>query len=298
MSAALSEIMRPIAVPIVCLLFAALFGTASAAELDDKVAGRADLTYYDLVKLIVTDLPPADSKGEPSAHEIAPYRHIGGKGAKTGPAGPVAVKYISPLEVHSGGARRLALLADLGDSDMAVAAFVLLGLFDLSGKPKLLDLVEVGSDRLTGFADDPVHALGSGSDLIIIHSEHFDAGMDYVNTELVLVRNDRFELAASVSTFGYSTCIYTFTETPRIDTRPGRPYKSILLAVRETLRVQDDHGNCDGAKEPRPFTRTPSATYRWNARRRTFVTTSTELENLEKLNMKLIMGSGIAPWER
>jgi hypothetical protein len=58
------------------------------------------------------------------------------------------------------------------------------------------------------------------------------------------------------------------------------------------------HQQCDGAKEPRPFTRTPSATYRWNARRRTFVTTSTELENLEKLNMKLIMGSGIAPWER
>jgi hypothetical protein len=55
---------------------------------------------------------------------------------------------------------------------------------------------------------------------------------------------------------------------------------------------------CDGAKEPRPFTRTPSATYRWNARRRTFVTTSMELENLEKLNMKLIMGSVIAPWER
>jgi hypothetical protein len=38
---------------------------------------------------------------------------------------------------------------------------------------------------------------------------------------------------------------------------------------------------CDGAKEPRPFTRTPSATYRWNARRRTFVTTSMELEKAE-----------------
>ena len=68
--------------------------------------------------------------------------------------------------------------------------------------------------------------------------------------------------------------------------------------MRETLRLQEDHGNCDGAKEPRPFTRTPSATYRWDARRRAFVTASHELEKLEALNMKLIMGSGVAPWER
>jgi hypothetical protein len=64
------------------------------------------------------------------------------------------------------------------------------------------------------------------------------------------------------------------------------------------LRLQEDHGNCDGAKEPRPFTRTAQATYRWDARRRAFVTTSRELDKLEELNMKLIMGSGIAPWDR
>jgi hypothetical protein len=97
MSGALMEIMRPIVVVIVCLLFAPLLGSAAAAELDDKVAGRADLTYYDLVKLIVSDLLPADSKGEPSAHDIASYRHIEGASAKTEPAGPVAVKYVSPF---------------------------------------------------------------------------------------------------------------------------------------------------------------------------------------------------------
>src|ERR1700684_1063850 len=99
--------MKTLAAVTACLLLAASLATAPAAELDDKVAGRADLTYYDLVKLIVTDLPPADSKGEPSAHDIARYRHIEGKSAKTEPAGPVAVKYVSPLEVHSGGAARV-----------------------------------------------------------------------------------------------------------------------------------------------------------------------------------------------
>jgi hypothetical protein len=114
----------------------------------------------------------------------------------------------------------------------------------------------------------------------------------------VFARNDRFALAASVSTFGYSTCIYKFEETPRVDTLPGRPYNSILLSVRETLRLQDDRANCDPAKIPRPFARTAQATYRWDARHGAFVTTSRELEKLEELNMKLILGSGVAPWDR
>jgi hypothetical protein len=62
--------------------------------------------------------------------------------------------------------------------------------------------------------------------------------------------------------------------------------------------LQDNHGNCDGAKEPRPFTRTPSATYRWDARRRAFVTEFEGAQKLEELNMKLITGAGIAPWNR
>jgi hypothetical protein len=80
------------------LLLTASHCKAAAAELDDKVAGRADLTYFDLVKLIVTNLPPAGSADDASAHAIARYRHIEGAGAKTEPAGPVAVKSVSPLE--------------------------------------------------------------------------------------------------------------------------------------------------------------------------------------------------------
>ena len=102
-----------------------------------------------------------------------------------------------------------------------------------------------------------------------------------------------------MSTFGYSTCIYKFEKTPRVDTLPGRPYNSILLSVRETLRLQDDRANCDAAKIPRPFTRTAQAMCRWDPRRGGFVTNSRELEQLEALNMKLILGSGaIAPWDR
>ena len=214
--------MRTIPIVVACLLLAAGQGSAAAAELHDPVTGRADLTYNDLIKLMVTDLPTADSAGEPSAQSIARYRHIEGKDAETEPRGPVAVKYFSPLEIRADGAHRLLILADLGESDMSAAEFVLLGLFDAAAKkPKLLDLIEVGTDRLTGFADQPLLPLGRGSDLIVVRSEHLDAGEDYVDTELIFVRNGRFALAAAALTFSYATCIYQFEETPRIETLPG-----------------------------------------------------------------------------
>jgi hypothetical protein len=291
--------MKRVATAIVCLVLAAAQGSVAATELQGQVVGRTDLTYYDLLKLMVTELPPPAGTGDPVAVTIAPYRHIEGKAAKTEPAGPVAVKYFSPLEVRADGARRLLILADLGDSDMSAAEFALLGLFDVAaGKPKVVDLVEVGTDRLTGFADEPLRPLGPGADLIIVRSEHFDAGMDYVNTEVVFVRNGRFALAAATPTFSYSTCIYQFDEVPLIETRLGRPYNSVQFAVGETLRLRDWRAACDPGKIPRPFTRTVGATYCWDAHRRAFGTASTELKELTKLNIRLNTSSGVAPWER
>ncbi len=151
-------------------LFAATIGCGSAAELNpdadrlvdasDHVTGRNDVTYFDLVKLIVTDLDPIGTS-EPAAHQIVPYRHIEGKNSETVPGGPVSIKYLTPLKIHADGKSRLALLADLGPSDGNVAEFALLALFDLSGGPKLLDVVEVGIDRMTGFADIPLCRLGT-----------------------------------------------------------------------------------------------------------------------------------------
>jgi hypothetical protein len=288
--------MRTIVVAIVWLLLAAVPGRAAVVDPNNPVPGHPGLTYFDLIKQIVTDLPQPGAGGEPTAHQIAAYRHIEGADAKTEPAGPVAIQYFSPLEINAGGARRLLVLVDLGESDMAVAEFVLLGLFDLASKPKLLDVVEVGTDHLTGFADRPLRALGHGTDLIVVHSEHFDASMDYVNTELLFVRNDRFALAATVATTGYLSCSYRFEERPIIETRPGQPYKQILFAVRETLRWQPDHAACDEGKLRRPFAHRFLSTFRWNTRRQAFVTRSHAFRQLERLNTRL--NTTGPPWER
>jgi hypothetical protein len=280
---------------VACLIVACLLswtgaGRAGLVEPSDAVPGHRGLTYFDLMKMVVTDLGPASAGAGATGQQIVNYRHIEGKDSKTEPQDAVAIQSLEPLEIHADGKARLVLMADLGPSDEAVAEFVLLALFDIAGKPKLLDVVEVGTDRLTGFADKPLLRLGGGSDLIRISSDHFNSNEDFVNTELIFVRHDRFQLVDAVYTFNVRTCTYRLTESPAVRTISdrGRRYRRIVLTIPEKVALLED--DCGDEKAPRPFERTFRATYRWNARRRTFVTTSSNLEKLVKQNDYLNSG--------
>jgi hypothetical protein len=273
-------------------------GASRAAALDpaDHVAGHPTVTYFDLVKQIVTDLDSLPGRdlakaGDPTAHTIVPYRHIEGKGAKTDPAGPVAIQLLTVFTIQADGKSRLALMVDLGPSDEAVTEFTLLGLFDLTDQPKLLDVVEVGTDRLTGFAGKPL-SLGRGSDLITIDSDHFNSNEDFVGTELVFVRHNRLQLIGSLFTFDVHLCASRRTQEPVITTAtdPAARYRKIRLAVRERVILLPDRDGCSGEKVPRPFRRTYHATYRWSVARKEFEVTSSDLNRLDRENQKLISG--------
>jgi hypothetical protein len=273
---------------VVCLLSWTASGRAGLVEPSDPVAGHRGLTYFDLMKMVVTDLPPASAGDKATAHQIVDYRHIEGNDAKTVPAGPVAIEDLDVLQIHTDGKSRLVLMADLGPSDEAVAEFVLLALFDIGGKPKLLDVVEVGTDRLTGFSDHPLLPLGHRTDLIRIDSDHFNSDEDFVNTELIFARSDRFRLVDAVYTYNDKSCTYQLTEWPSVETVSdrGRRYRRIVLTVPEKVALQPD-ADCGDEKAPRPFVRTFRATYRWNTQRRAFVTSSGNLDDLAKVNDKL-----------
>jgi hypothetical protein len=262
----------------------------------DPVAGHPSVTYFDLVRQIVPDLdsPPAQTLSQPAAptaHTIVPYRHIEGENAKTDPAGPVAIQLLSRFEVRADGKPRLALLADLGPSDEAVAEFTLLALFDMTDRPKLLDVVEVGTDRFTGFAGKPL-PLGHGSDLITIVSDHFNSNEDFVATELLFVRNDRFRLIGSIFTFNVRLCASRRTQSPAIATHAdaGGGYHEIQVAVHEAVTREPDRTGCSGEKIPRPFKRTYQATYRWSKSRGKFEAIAGDLQKLDRENKKLTSG--------
>lgn len=248
----------------------------------DPVPGHRGLSYLDLMTLLVPEIGTLNGAGDGTAPRIVRYRHIEGRGAKTKPRGPLAIKFLDVLKIHPGDKNRLALIADLGESEFAVTGFTLLALFDLAGKPKLLDVVEVGTDHITGLTDQPLLRLGRGADLITVESGHFGGGLGYLNTELILLRNGRFSLIAAMPTFRSVECSYEGTQTRHIRTLPdpGGPYRRILVAVRDTLKLTNDAAACGGEKAPKPLTRMFRPTYRWNTRRRAFVTSSHDFAKL------------------
>jgi hypothetical protein len=269
---------------------------AGAIDPTDHVPDHPDVTYFDVVKQVVTDLDDLPRQGlpragEPTAHTIVPYRHIEGADAKTNPAGPVAIQLLTARSIRAAGQARLVLMIDLGPSDEAVAAFTLLALFDMAERPKLLDVVEVGTDRLTGFVDKPL-PLGHGTDIVVIDSDHFNSNEDFVGTELVFVRNDRFQLAGTLFTFDVKTCTSVRSQLPAVTTRPDarRRYHRIDVAVHETVVLQPDRDGCSGEKVPRPFKRTYRAIYRWNAQQDEFQLTAGDLKRLDRENKKLMSG--------
>jgi hypothetical protein len=265
---------------------------AGAIDPTDRVAGHPTVTYFDLMKQVVTDLDSPPAHGEPTAHTIVPYRHIEGEKAKTVPAGPVAIQLLTGHTIRSQGKSRLALMADLGPSDGDVTEFTLLALFDMTDQPKLLDVVEVGGDRLTGFTDKPLLPLGRGSDLIVIDSDHFNSNEDFVGTEFLFVRNDRFRLAGSLFTFDAKLCTSRRIQEPAITTQAdaGNHYREIYVAVNESVTLERDRAGCSGEKTPRPFHRTYRAIYRWNAAKERFKITSSDLKRLDRENAKLMSG--------
>ncbi len=282
------------------LLCAAVASRAGGAlDPTDHVPGHPTATYFDLVKQVVTDLDSLSLYGEPTAHTIVPYRHIEGEDAKTIPAGPVAIQLLTAQTINADGKSRLALMIDLGPSDEAVTEFTLLALFDISDhladQPKLLDVVEVGTDRLTGFSGKPL-PLGQGhkddADLITISSDHFNSNEDFVGTEFLFVRNNRFHLAGSLFTFDVRICTSRRSQELVITTAadPGRRYRRIHVAVNESVTLEPDWADCSGEKIPHPFRRAYHATYRWSAPRKHFEMTSGDLRKLDRENKKLMSG--------
>jgi hypothetical protein len=124
--------------------------------------------------------------------------------------------------------------------------------------------------------------------LIWIDSDHFNSDEDFVDTELIFVRDDRFQLVDAVFTYNAKSCTYQLTEWPAVKTLAdrGRRYRRIALTIPERVALQPD-ADCGDEKAPHPFVHTFYARYHWNARRRAFVTTSSNLEKLSKENDKL-----------
>ncbi|TIV07647.1 MAG: hypothetical protein E5W02_24515, partial [Mesorhizobium sp.] len=132
---------------LACLLLPSIWTVARAEavsfpELSSTIPGHQDATYFDLAKMIVPDLQAGDNGFYNGSAPIEMRDILGGNDGGSAPE-TINLPNAAVLAIKAGGKERLAMLLDLGQAQDSAEGFAVLALYDLTGKPKLLDAVNV-----------------------------------------------------------------------------------------------------------------------------------------------------------
>lgn len=273
---------------LACLLLpwlwtAALAQEVSFPELSSPVGGRQDVTYLDLAKMVVPDLK-AGANGLYDGSAPIDVRDVLGGDEGGSPPETISLSNAAVLAVKAGGKDRLAMLYDLGQSPDSAEGFAVLALYDLAGKPKLLDAVNVAVDRITSFREPAKVSIAAGDDAIVTMSTHFNSNQGYAGTMLIMVRNDRFYLIDAIYTFDENYCAYRRTQNLAFHGLGGRrPYAPIKATVTDATVPSGE--SCDEAP-PKATSHDISVTYRWEKAKSRYVRNSDAFEKLSAENAK------------
>jgi hypothetical protein len=273
---------------LACLLLPSLWAAALAQavsfpELSSAVPGHQDITYFDLAKMVVPDLTAGDDGFYKGSAPIEMRDILGGDDGGSPPE-TINLPNAAVLPIKSGGKDRLTMLFDLGQAQDSAEGFAVLALYDLTGKPKLLDAVNVGTDQSSYFRDPGKLAVSPGDDVLVTMSTHFNSNQGYVGTILILVRNDRFEPIDQISTFDENVCAYKRTQDLSFRTPGGeKPYAAIKVTVTDATKPSGE--SCE-EPAPKAVSHDISVTYHWDKARSRYVRNSDAFEKLSAENAK------------
>lgn len=271
-----------------CLLLPCLGATAGAQgvsfpDLGTALPGHQDVTYLDLARMVIPDLKTG-TDGFYAGTLPIDMRHIEGPDSGGSPPPTSSFPNAAVLDIKTGGKDRLTMLFDLGDSPDSAEGFAVLALYDLSGKPKLLDAVNVAVDRNSYFREPNRLSLGAGDDAVVTMSTHFNSNQGYVGTALIMVRDDRFQLIDMIYTFDENVCAYRRTQNLAFQTSgDNQPYAAIKVTVTDaTVPSEEDCGEA----RPEASSHDISVTYRWDKAVSRYVKDSDAFERLSAENAK------------
>jgi len=255
----------------------------SFPELGSAIPSHKDVSYLDLARMVIPDLA---SNADGLYHGTLPIemRHIEGPDSGGSPPEASNLPNAAVLPMRAGGKDRLTMLFDLGDSPDSAEGYAVLALYDLTGKPALLDAVNVALDRSTYFREPNKLSVGPGDDVLITMSTHFNSNQGYVITPLIMVRNDKFELIDLIYTFDERLCAYSRKQDIAFRIiAGGQPHAAFKVTVTDATIPSGD--SCDDAP-PKESSKDISVTYRWNKKASRYVANSNAFKRLSAENEK------------
>jgi hypothetical protein len=260
--------------------------SAQDVGLSSPVESGSTTTYFDLLRELFPDLQP-----DASAHRSIPFGNLSEPRKREAVTGDIKFEF-KPYRFKSEGRRLLLLWVNLkaeganegtpyeGEADV-------LAVYSLEPCVKLLDALDVKTDRFTGFWQDrPVFRLDSRSDAFVVYGTHWNAGESYTSLEMLFVDAGRLKMIASQFLYETEVCGASYTEQPefRAVADAGRKYPKVLVSVK--LIKKPDEAACE--RPTRGYTRFYRGLYRWNASKRRYESNSRQLDSLDKFNEKRV----------
>lgn len=255
-------------------------------DLTSPVQSDSKTTYLDLLRELLPDL-----QKDATAHRTIPFRSISEPRKMISITGDIKLDF-KPYRFKSDGARLLMLWVNLS-ADEANAGTPyegeadVLAVFRLEPSFKLMDALEVKTDRFTGFWEDrPLFRLDSRNDAFIIYSTHWNAGESYLGVEMLFFDAGRLKTITSLFIYETQGCGTNYTEKPefRAVADSGRKYPKVIVKVKLTKGPDED--GCEHLS--RGYTRYYQGFYRWNPSKGRYESNSPQLDQLYKFNERRV----------
>ena len=258
-----------------------------AGDLSSTVTGTKT-THLELLRRIIPDLQvDANDADVARGHKTIPIKHLGENTPRTALEGDIKLESFQTQWIKSDGRRVLLLEIDLSAEEANQGTPYegeanLLAAFVVQPAVRLLDVIDVKTDRFSGFWEHPsVFSLTPQSDAFVVSSSHSNAGESYNEITVLFLNRDRLETITSMFLFDTQGCGATFTETPSFRVQPGNTkYPNVLVTVK--VKKDADSEECD--RQTRGYVKTYQAVYQWSAAKREYRTTSQQLKALDRFN--------------
>ena len=260
-----------------------------ASDLSSTVRGTKT-TYLELIRRIIPDLQIDPKDADVAvAHKTIPFKHLSENKKASPLESDIKLDSFQPYWIKSDGRRVLLLELSLsaedanqgmnyeGEADIVAA-------FTLQPAIKLLDVMDVKTDRFSGFYEKPpMFQLTTQSDAFLVVSTHSNAGESYSDLNVLFLNHDRIETITNIFLFDTQGCGATFTETPSFRVMPGNSkYPNLMVTIK--VKKDADPPECD--RPTQGYVKVYQALYQWNSAKREYRTTSKQLAALDKFNGK------------
>ena len=243
--------------------------------------------YFDLLRMVLPDLEfdPKD-RDYGIAHQTIPIRHIGESETES-LQGTFSVTNFGTRSIVSNGRQIKLVQLDLSaeranEGTPYEGEAALLAAFTTDATPKLLDVMDVKTDRFTDLWDEqPVFQLNSQNEAFVVHNTHFNAGESYDDLQLLFIDGERFKVITGIFLLNTQGCAATFTETPSFRALPdGRKYPKIIVKVK----VQKEADSKECSRKTPAYTKYYEGVFYWNPAKNEYQGNSRQLNALDKFN--------------